>query len=82
MESHIVRVGPKGRVVVPVEIRRELGLEEGTELVARVSRARLVLEPRRGALRRLRSFFDGVPAETSLVDELVAERRREARRET
>jgi AbrB family looped-hinge helix DNA binding protein len=82
MESHVVRVGPKGRVVVPVEIRRELGLEEGTELVARVSRARIVLEPRHGALRRLRSFFDDVPADTSLVDDLIAERRRDARHET
>jgi bifunctional DNA-binding transcriptional regulator/antitoxin component of YhaV-PrlF toxin-antitoxin module len=68
-------------VVVPVEIRRELGLEEGTELVARVSRERIVLEPRRGALRRLRSFFDEVPADTSLVDDLIAERRRDARHE-
>jgi AbrB family looped-hinge helix DNA binding protein len=81
MESHVVRIGPKGRVVVPVELRRRLQLEEGTELVVRISRERLVLEPRSAALRRLRSFFDDVPSERSLVDELVAERRREARDE-
>lgn len=81
VSSHVVRIGPKGRVVVPAELRRQLGLEEGAELVARVSADRLVLEPRSSALRRLRSFFDDVPAETSLVDELVAERRREAGRE-
>lgn len=81
VSSHVVRIGPKGRVVVPVELRRQLGLEEGAELVARVSADRLVLEPRSSALRRLRSFFDAVSAQTSLVDELVAERRREAGRE-
>jgi AbrB family looped-hinge helix DNA binding protein len=81
MSSHVVRIGPKGRVVVPAELRRQLGLEEGAELVARVTADRLVLEPRSSALRRLRSFFDDVPGETSLVDELVAERRREAGRE-
>jgi len=77
-----VRIGPKGRVVVPVELRRQLQLVEGSELVARVTNDRLVLEPRRAALRRLRSFFNGVPSETSLVEELSAERRRDAGRET
>jgi AbrB family looped-hinge helix DNA binding protein len=81
VSSHVVRIGPKGRVVVPAELRRQLGLEEGAELVARVSADRLVLEPRSSALRRLRAFFDDVPPETSLVDALVAERRREAGRE-
>jgi AbrB family looped-hinge helix DNA binding protein len=78
MTAHVVRIGPKGRVVVPAELRRQLHLEEGTELVARVSHRRLVLEPRSSALHRLTSFFEDVPQETSLVDELLAERRRES----
>jgi AbrB family looped-hinge helix DNA binding protein len=79
---HVVRMGPKGRVVVPADLRRALDLDVGSELVARASGGRLVLEPRSTALQRLESFFEDVPAETSLVDELTAERRREARRET
>ena len=76
-----VKVGPKGRVVVPAPIRRELGIEEGTELMARVEGDGIVLEPRAAALRRLRELFAHVPRDVSLVDELIAERREEARRE-
>ena len=77
-----VKVGPKGRVVVPAPIRRELGIEEGTTLRARVEGDGIVLEPRTAALRRLRVLVrDAVPEGVSLVDELIAERREEARRE-
>lgn len=81
MESFVVRIGPKGRVVVPAEIRRQLQLKEGTELVARVSRDRLVLESRPAALRRLRGFFDDVSKDVDLAADVIAERRRDARSE-
>ena len=42
-----------------------------TDLLARVEGEGIVLEPRGAALRRLRSFFDGVPSGTSLVDEAL-----------
>ena len=77
-----VKVGPKGRVVVPAPIRRELGIEEGTELMARVEGEGIVLEPRSAAIRRLQELVTAVvPRDVSLVDELIAERREEARRE-
>ena len=76
-----VHLGAKGRVVLPASMRRALGLHEGAELLARVEGEGIVLEPRGVALRRLRSFFDGVPSETSLVDEVLAERRRDAARD-
>jgi AbrB family looped-hinge helix DNA binding protein len=76
-----VKVGPKGRVVVPAPIRRELGIEEGTELMARVEGDGIVLEPRSAAIRRLQALFAHIPRDVSLVDELIAERREEARRE-
>lgn len=78
-----VKVGPKGRVVVPAQIRRELGIEEGTELLARVEGEGIVLEPRSAAIRRLQELVTSVvPRDVSLVDELIAERREEAGRET
>lgn len=82
MTSIPVKVGPKGRVVVPASIRRELGVEEGTELLARVEGDGIVLEPRTAAIRRIQELFAHVPRDVSLVDELIAERREEARRET
>lgn len=75
-----VIVGPKGRVVLSAPLRQALGFEEGTVLIARVEDDRLVLETRAAALERLRALYDGIPREVSLVDELIAERRREAAR--
>jgi AbrB family looped-hinge helix DNA binding protein len=75
-----VRLGPQGRIVVPAELRRELGLEEGSELAIRSDGRRLILEPRAEVLRRLRRRFAAV-GDVSLVDELAAAREDEARRE-
>lgn len=77
-----VRLGPQGRLVVPVELRRELGLEEGTEMAIRSDGRRLILEPRAEVLRRLRSRFAQVPLGVSLGDELAADRQEEVRRES
>ncbi len=81
MESltYSVRVGPKGRIVVPAPIRREVGLEEGTEVVIRADHGRIVVESRADALRRLRAVVrEAVPPTLSLVDELLAARRIDA----
>jgi AbrB family looped-hinge helix DNA binding protein len=75
-----VRLGPQGRLVVPVELRRELGLDEGSELAIRSDGRRLILEPRTEVLRRLRRRFAGA-GDVSLVDELAAQRDEEARSE-
>ncbi len=78
-----VTVGPKGRVVVPAQIRQLLGIGEGTELMARVEGGGVVLEPRSAAIDRLQALVRAsVGADVSLVDELIAERRAEARRES
>jgi AbrB family looped-hinge helix DNA binding protein len=79
---HQVRLGPQGRIVVPAELRRELGLGEGTEMAIRLDGRRLILEPRAEVLRRLRRRFAKVPDGISLADELAADRQEEARRET
>lgn len=76
-----VRVGEQGRVVIPAELRKALGIKPGETLVARVEDGRLVLEPQAAILARVRSWFAGTPPGVSLVDELIAERREEARRE-
>jgi AbrB family looped-hinge helix DNA binding protein len=82
MSSFAVRVGPKGRIVVPAPLRRELGIAEGADLVARAEHGRLIVEPRAMVLERLRSVVGGaVPADVSLVDELLAARKDEAGRE-
>lgn len=78
-DTPIVRVGPKGRIVLPIEARRALGIKEGDELVAVLDNDVLKLMTREGALKSLREMFAGV--EGSLADELIAERRAEVARE-
>jgi AbrB family looped-hinge helix DNA binding protein len=79
--SSKVPVGPQGRVVIPSEIRRKLGIAPGDVLVAVVEDQRLVLEKREAVLGRLRQRFAHIPEGVSLADELIAERRAESRRE-
>ena len=82
MSSFPVNVGAKGRVVLPAPIRHALGLAEGSELLARVEDGAVVLEPRSAAVDRLRALVRAsVPKQARLVDELLADRRAEARRE-
>ncbi len=77
-----LRIGPQGRVVIPAEMRRELELEPGETLMAHVEERRLVLERREEILERLRGEVRGGRRKgKSAVDELIAERRAEAKRE-
>ena len=81
VEQARVNVGPQGRVVIPARIRRSLSIEPGDALVVRVVGGRIVLEKRADVLKRVRGRFEGVAEGVSLADELVSERREEARRE-
>jgi AbrB family looped-hinge helix DNA binding protein len=76
-----VTVGPQGRLVIPSEIRRQLGISPGDVLIAVVEDQRLLLEKRDAMLQRLRRRFAHIPAGVSLADELIAERRAEGRPE-
>ena len=78
-DTDVVSVGPKGRVVIPAGIRRRLGIEEGSELVALVEGEAVVLVPRSAIKTRLRSMFAATAG--SMRDQLIAERRAEAARD-
>lgn len=77
-----VCLGRQGRLVIPAALRRSLGLAEGDTLVARQEHGRLVLEKPETIKERLRARFAKVPADRRLVDELLAERRLDAQRES
>lgn len=77
-----VVVGPQGRLVVPAPLRRKLRIEPGDVLLARAHEDQLVLERRDVVLARVRRRLARVPGDVSLVDELLAGRRKEAERES
>lgn len=75
------QMGAQGRVVIPAELRRALGLKPGDRLIARREGDSLVLGRREAIEQRLWALFARIPKDVSLVDELIAERREAARRE-
>lgn len=74
-----VNIGRQGRLVIPVNLRRALGLVEGDRLIAREEEGRLILEKPEAIEQRLKAQFAHV--ERSLADELIAERRSAAKEE-
>ena len=75
-----VRLGAQGRLVVPAPIRKALGFRPGETLVARVEDGHLVIEKPEAVERRLHAWFRKFEGR-SLAEELIAERREEARGE-
>ena len=78
-EMKRVRIGPHGRAVIPAEFRRRLGVGPGDDLVSWLEGDRLIFRAREAVERELWDMAAGI--EGSLSDELIGERRREAKRE-
>jgi AbrB family looped-hinge helix DNA binding protein len=76
-----VQLGPQGRVVIPALLRRQLGFEPGDRLIARLEDGRLILEKPETIKHRLKARFAHLPRGKSLADELLAERREEAKQD-
>lgn len=68
-----------GRLQLPVEVRRALGLEDGDTVVMVVKDGELRVRPFRDVLSAIhKEMRDTIPKGVSLADELIAERRAEA----
>jgi AbrB family looped-hinge helix DNA binding protein len=82
MTSRRVRIGPGGRVVIPAEFRKALGVEIGDDMVMELTNGELRLRSFDAALKRVQEIVRKyVPDGVSLADELIRERREEAARE-
>jgi AbrB family looped-hinge helix DNA binding protein len=82
MERFKVAVDSSGRILIPAKVRKQLKLEKGSELSARLNEKQLVLQTRLQALREAQAYFSKFRPEGTLwSEELIKERRKEARRE-
>jgi len=77
-----LRVNENGRVVIPASFRKALGISIGDEVLLRIEDDELRITTLKRRLERARRLVrKHVKPGTSLVDELIAERREAARNE-
>ena len=77
-----LRVNENGRVVIPAAFRRALGINAGDEVVLRMEDDELRITTLKRRLERAQRLVrKHVKPGTSLVDELIGERREEAKNE-
>jgi AbrB family looped-hinge helix DNA binding protein len=77
-----IEIGAGGRVVIPAPMRNALGMKIGDRVTMRVDDNEVRIYTFREASRKASAILrEFIPENISLVDELIEERRREAKRE-
>jgi AbrB family looped-hinge helix DNA binding protein len=80
--SVTTKINANGRIVIPAPIRQRMNLEPGDSVVMEVEDGVLRIESYRARIRRIQEEFKQYAKPGILAsDELIAERREEARRE-
>lgn len=75
-------IGAGGRVVIPAEFRKSMGLKPGDQIIVSMKDGEVRIFTQAHAIKRAQELVRKyVPDDVSLVDELIEERRREAARE-
>ncbi len=75
-------LGVGGRLVIPAMLRQSMHMKEGDTLLLEAEEGAIRIVSQEIALKELQSFFRRhIPAGTSAVDDLIKDRREEAKRE-
>lgn len=82
MKTYALRLEQSGRILLPAELRKKLGLAPGQDVIVNVTDEGITVAGNRASVVRriqqeLRPYLQG----NSVVDELLAERRTEAKTE-
>ncbi len=78
-----VNVLPNGRLVLPVSLRRQLGIEKGGQLIAEMDGDAIVLSMPDRALDEAGALFRSfLSDDTSVADEVIEDRRAECAKES
>lgn len=82
MKSLVVKVDASGRILLPAQVRKDLHLKRGSELVMRIGKDIVQLKTRAKALQEAQEYFSQFRRKGELwSEELIKERRKEASRE-
>ena len=75
----MLRMGDRGRIVIPQQIREDQGLNPGDKLVIFSDEKGMTLMTREQLKEKVQANFREYPG--SMADELIADRRAEAQRD-
>jgi AbrB family looped-hinge helix DNA binding protein len=79
MSKTMTKLGEGGRLVIPAEYRKALGVDTGDELVLILEEDGLRITTPREGIRRAQALVRSyIPEGQRLSDELIEERRRES----
>ena len=82
MATYRTIISSKGQVVVPAELREQLGLKKGTRATWTEERGRLILVPiTERLLDEIQGFLKPRPSQPSMFEEHFKDRNRERQRE-
>lgn len=79
VNSQMVTVSSKGRIIIPAPLRKRLGLKPGMKVLIREEKGKIVLTPQMED--PVEELFGKLAGEDSLVDALLKERVKEKNRE-
>ncbi|KAB2962894.1 MAG: AbrB/MazE/SpoVT family DNA-binding domain-containing protein [Thermoanaerobaculia bacterium] len=81
MSETVTRLGEGGRVVIPAAFRKAIGIQEGDPVILILREGEIAMLTAKQAVERAQAIVRKyVPKGKSLSAELIAERRREAKR--
>lgn len=81
MSTHRSRITEGGRLVIPVEFRRKLGLNPGDSVVIDIADGELRVRSLNAAVKRAQALVRRyIPSDVSLSEELIRDRRAESKR--
>ena len=80
--THTAHVSSGGRVVIPAKLRKAIGLRTGDAVIIRLTKDGLVMTTPERAVRAAQALVkEYVPGDQRLAEQLIAERRDEAKQE-
>lgn len=81
-KTAIARINENGRIVIPADIRKEMGLNQGDAVVMTLENGILKIESHQVRVRQVQeSLSKLIPPSRQLSDELAQSREREVRQE-
>jgi AbrB family looped-hinge helix DNA binding protein len=78
MSSSISQVSAGGRIVIPADIRREMGIQLGDQVILSYHDGELHITTRKQRLQQAKAIVKAGTDKASLAEQLVKERRAEA----